>query len=463
MNEHGLQLGLEHWTRDARCEPCIRIGVILREDRQRSVRLDISGSKYCLQAAGDAGLMLEPGQCLRVSLGDQTLAFTLRNEEPRDAKKLRLTPMPGAAGSSASGVRVSDVVAGRGFHWQQRIRPTLPGTIELRPADEGLVLINELRLEDYLTGVITAEMSAACPLEFLKAQCIVARSWLLAMSESKHADEPFDRCNDDCCQRYQGIDTVSPDVASAVRTTRGRVLLDPGGGVLDANYSKSCGGISEEPRFVWGAAKPGFSAVVDAPRGAAEARFFPITEANVDEYMRGAWLPTASAYCSPHVVAPSVIGKYLGGVDTAGDYFRWTVRFARRDLEALLRERLPDAGELDELTDLRVTARGVSGRAAALEIIGANTSGGAFRGVIEGEYRIRHALHRKFLYSSAFVIDHEHDSAGRLESVTLHGAGWGHGAGFCQIGALGMALYGIDCDSICRHYFPKATTASVYA
>ena len=51
---------------------------------------------------------------------------------------------------------------------------------------------------------------------------------------------------------------------------------------------------------------------------------------------------------------------------------------------------------------------------------------------------------------------------GTIESVTLRGAGWGHGAGLCQIGALGMGLPGHDVNEICQHYYPQATLVAVY-
>ena len=48
-------------------------------------------------------------------------------------------------------------------------------------------------------------------------------------------------------------------------------------------------------------------------------------------------------------------------------------------------------------------------------------------------------------------------------SFSFEGKGWGHGAGMCQIGALGMALNGTSTGSILTHYFPKAKLAQVYS
>ena len=469
--EHG-GTSIRRWTRHANVEPRVRVGIILDRDAFDTVHLRLPAQPYTMVAAvgvSAGGVALEPHTTLAVRYAGNALAVRIGEEPETTVKLLGLSCPTAQPLAPGSGVLVRDVPAGRGFHWQKRIDQTLAGAIDLLPGRRGVMLVNELPLEDYLAAVITAEMSGACPADLLKAQCVVARSWLLAMAEPKHEADPFDRCNDDCCQRYQGTADLSPTALDAVRSTRGLVLLDPGDEVLDANYAKSCGGISETPDAVWGVGKPGLTPVVDAPPDADEQRFFPITEENLDEYLDGEWLAEARMYCSPQVVPADAIARYLGRVDQVGDYFRWTVQYERRDLEQLLTEKLPQArGEgwarhrLAELRDLRVIARGVSGRANALEIEWEDSSGRVVCVRLENEFRIRRVLHRSFLYSSAFAVRRQRDADGRLSAVTLRGAGWGHGVGLCQIGALGMALSGIDFKAICRHYYPVARLDAVY-
>jgi SpoIID/LytB domain protein len=81
---------------------------------------------------------------------------------------------------------------------------------------------------------------------------------------------------------------------------------------------------------------------------------------------------------------------------------------------------------------------------------------------ITDQYTIRDALHNAFLYSSAFYVVTDRDDTGRAIRFHLHGAGWGHGAGLCQIGALGMALAGFNHRQILSHYFPTAELGVVY-
>ena len=83
--------------------------------------------------------------------------------------------------------------------------------------------------------------------------------------------------------------------------------------------------------------------------------------------------------------------------------------------------------------------------------------------LIDSEYDIRNALHSEFLYSSAFVINANSNSQSCAEKITLSGAGWGHGAGLCQIGALGMAIIGKSSEEILKHYFTSAEIKKIYA
>ena len=83
--------------------------------------------------------------------------------------------------------------------------------------------------------------------------------------------------------------------------------------------------------------------------------------------------------------------------------------------------------------------------------------------MVDSEYDIRNTLHPEFLYSSAFVINANSDSQSCAEKITLSGAGWGHGAGLCQIGALGMAIIGKSSEEILKHYFTSTEIKKIYA
>lgn len=437
----------------------MRVGIVLDGDADQTIDMVLPDTGCTLgvgetvrePVAGPIRFTLQGGHvAVRVGSAAEQTADVWLLSGPRQSELRR-----------GDGVLIRDIVAGRGFHWQTRIDQKLCGGFEVRGGAKGLVLINTLPIESYLAGVITAEMSGQCPAEFLKAQCVAARSWMLAATDPTHDNDPFDRCNDDCCQRYQGTMDLSDAALHAVRDTHGLVLL-AGDAVVDANYSKSCGGVSELPEYVWGKAKAGVSMVVDAPPGSHAHRFAPVADADLSEYLKGSWLADTDIYCSPNAVPPAEFRKYLGPVDVGGSYFRWIQEYSRQELETLLQRVATTGTRIAALDDLRVLERGVSGRVLRLEIVYMDDAGRPGSIELPSEYAIRKALHESCLYSSAFVMDIERDSGGAITRVTLHGAGWGHGAGLCQIGALGMALKGKNCGEILSLYFPEAQLRQVY-
>jgi SpoIID/LytB domain protein len=351
---------------------------------------------------------------------------------------------------------IEDVTIGIGFHWQREERQVFRGALRV-VEDRGLVAINDVPLDEYVTSVISSEMSASCPLALLKAHAVISRSWLLhprsqpeawgrGNAESRRPGElirwygreshrHFDVCADDHCQRYQGVTKAfSPAATQAVVETAGELLLYRGQ-ICDARFSKCCGGMSESYRSAWDDRDvPYLRSVYDGPppRPAFEA---------------GAWiLGDPPAYCNTEDRV--LLARLLPGFDQkTRDFFRWTVVLSGEEIRRHVREKLgPDLGVVRALEPLE---RGVSGRIVRLRITGADDAL-----VVGKELEIRRALAPTHLYSSAFVVD---EDAGRF---TLHGAGWGHGVGLCQIGAAVMATRGHDYREILAHYYPGTTLGS---
>ncbi|MCP4245949.1 MAG: SpoIID/LytB domain-containing protein [bacterium] len=447
----------------------IRVGIIMPEDRIERLRLALPAAAYRLTDGGHNSSDLRGG-VLDCTADGQAVRLARSGVAAERSAEWALAPLesprPDDDPGGGPAVAVDGIVAGRGFHWHTTTRQTLPGELSLRAVDGCLVLVNRLGLEDYLCGVITSEMSGQCPVAFLQAQCVVARSWTVAHRERKHDDLGIHYCNDDCCQRYQGNSDLTPAAVEAVRSTAGVILRANDGTVVDANYSKSCGGVVETPEAVWGLSRAGLSALVDAPpvtpplAAGNTGRFWPVTEANIDEFLTGSWLGECDAYCGPKFVDESAVGQYLGRVDQGGGFFRWTTSYDADQLAELIRESAEPGdplAKLAEMHDLAVTRRGVSGRALAVDATYLDNRGQPTTSTINDQYRIRQTLHPSFLYSSAFVVRVNRNTGGRATRFTFDGAGWGHGAGLCQIGALGMGLAGLDHRQILSHYFPSAT------
>ena len=127
-----------------------------------------------------------------------------------------------------------------------------PGAVEVLPAGQhspvGLRLINEAPLEQYLTGVVTAEGSASFQPEALKALAVAARSYA-ERNRGRHQPDA-EMCDTVHCQVYPGVGQVSDKVARAVADTAGIVGLW-GGAVIDGVFSADCGGRTRNSEDIW--------------------------------------------------------------------------------------------------------------------------------------------------------------------------------------------------------------------
>jgi len=376
---------------------------------------------------------------------------------------------------SGEACTVRDVTIGIDFHWEQQRNLSFPGDLEILPVGQRLLtVVNHVPLEEYLACVVASEMSAAAPAEFLRAHAVISRSWLLAQLAIRDEYRPllpehypsfpgqilqwtersrhqrFDVCADDHCQRYQGIPPIRhPEVRRDVEATRGQVLA-VGQHVCDTRFSKCCGGVSERFRIAWGDLNPpGIDSVPDRP---------PADEGPTDlwrEETARRWIRNVPpAYCN--TTDPDVLASILPDFDRrTGDFYRWHIRVPRTDLEAIIRQKTGwDPGTL---LAIRPVLRGHSGRLARILLVGSHD-----RLLLGKELEIRRALSPSHLYSSAFVVDSEPTGSGPPELFEFRGAGWGHGAGLCQIGAAVMARRGLSAPEILCHYFPEACLVRWY-
>lgn len=348
-----------------------------------------------------------------------------------------------------------DVVIGVNFHWQRLETQTFRGSLRLL-ADGGKIwAINDLPVEDYLESVISSEMSAQSSLPLLMAHAVISRSWLMSQidgntapnTQASHGDAfirwydhtdhtLFDVCADDHCQRYQGITKeTSPNVAEAIRRTRGE-LLTCGDEICDARFSKCCGGAMEEFQYCWDdTPKPYLKGIGDTPEET-------IPDLTVEENARQWILSSPKSFCN--TTDKRILSQVLNDYDQeTTDFYRWRVSYTQEELSKLVEKKL-GAG-LGTITDMRPLKRGTSGRICELRITGTKKTI-----VVGKELEIRRALSESHLYSSAFVVEKQGDT------FTLIGAGWGHGVGLCQIGAAVMGDKGYAYDEILRHYYPGA-------
>jgi stage II sporulation protein D len=200
---------------------------------------------------------------IRVALLDNVRAVELRGT---DIEVAELRACPRCPGSSRLTTVVRAVVAGDGVEVDGvraggfRLRSDLPirlngreytPPLEIVRAGEGLTVVNELPLEEYLVGVLRAEASEKWPLEALRAQAIVARTYA-AYHRTIAGSKPYHIVASTAHQQYFGRVPSSSPVWGAVRETAGQVLLWEGA-VFPAFYHTESGGYTEDPRTVFAA------------------------------------------------------------------------------------------------------------------------------------------------------------------------------------------------------------------
>jgi len=129
------------------------------------------------------------------------------------------------------------------------------------PDTSSFNLINELDLDDYLLGVVPAEMPSGWPLEALKAQAIAARTYAYA-NLGKHGKDGYDVRDTTDDQVYSGVKAESANSNTAVSATGGVVMTYEGNPIC-AYFHSASGGITETAENVWGRPLPYLRAVMD--------------------------------------------------------------------------------------------------------------------------------------------------------------------------------------------------------
>lgn len=371
--------------------------------------------------------------------------------------------------------KLKDVTIGINFHWERKEDQVFKGSLKFIVEDSKITAVNCLSIEEYLTSVISSEMSATASLQLLKAHAVISRSWLLAqvkknevitkssetystMSETldelirwydREDHKNFDICADDHCQRYQGITRASTQIVKqAVSETSGELLMY-NDDICDARYSKSCGGVFEEFQNCWEDVKHPY---LIAKRDTKES--LPMPDLTVEENAREWILGTPESFCN--TTDKNVLSQVLNNYDQETvNFYRWRVEYTVDEISALIAKR--SGTDYGKITDLIPVERGTSGRLVKLKIAGTKRTR-----VIGKELEIRRTLSESHLYSSAFIVEKECDKDGNTVRFILKGAGWGHGTGLCQIGAAVMGEKGYDYRTILLHYFIGADIKKQY-
>jgi stage II sporulation protein D len=287
------------------------------------------------------------------------------------------------------------------------------GVVEVYLVGGRLTVVNEVPLEAYVAGVVNAEMGrrAANEQAAVEAQAVVARTYALK-NRGKYAADGYDLRGTVADQAYGGVAAESERGWSAVRRTAGFVLTH-GGEPITTFYHSTCGysTASPEESFRFGRRLPYLRPVSDR-QGSGH-------------------------YCdiSPH--------------------FRWSVEWDGETLARILRGTVPSVigvadAAIDELRDVRVQRTGPSGRVTEVRISVSRGEVPVFGPDLRSVFTTPEG---RALGSTAFQLDVDKRGE-RVRRVRAAGAGWGHGVGMCQWGAVGRARAGQNASTILTTYFP---------
>jgi stage II sporulation protein D len=127
--------------------------------------------------------------------------------------------------------------------------------------DQGIRIINEVELDNYIAGVTEAEAGSRSALEFYKVQSVLARTFALAHI-NKHVTEGFSLCDQVHCQAYFGRPR-DMSIYKAIDLTRNQVVVDDNLNLIIAAFHSNSGGQTANSEDVWGSRTPYLRSIVD--------------------------------------------------------------------------------------------------------------------------------------------------------------------------------------------------------
>jgi stage II sporulation protein D len=273
------------------------------------------------------------------------------------------------------------------------------GALEIWRIGDGLLLVNELPLEEYVAGTVRAEVSERWPMEALRALAVVARTYAVFHQE-KNPGKAYHLVASSQHQNFAGRVAEGSPAWEAARSTAGRVLTWAGT-VFPAFYHSDSGGATEPAQAVFS----------------------------------GDGIPPL----------PGVKDDYSTATDSPNT--TWSITLPLSTVAQRLRQGGLDIGAV---TGLSVLERSPSLRVARIAV---EHSRG--RAVLRGA-DFRRLVGYDVIKSTLFVPVVTRDGV-----VKFEGRGWGHGVGLSQFGAKGMAERGRGHTEILDHYYPGATLGSL--
>ena len=412
-------------------EPIVRVRIIYTLD---SLNVSLNNSWELSDSSSSKKIILTPNDTILCTIENNQVR--IKNSSLRFNELLKIIELN--CNTNNGTLKIHNVPYGIGWWWQGLEDRVYEGKIEISVNNYNKFdVIVVLPLEKYLCGVVPYEIGNDAPLEALKAQVIAARSETIsALLSGKYKGSNFDLCADVECQVFAGNNKRTELTDNAVEQTKGLCLFFADE-VIGAYYASNCGGISENVENVWpqrSGAVPYWSSHFDSDED---------LDYNPKENPKG-WIESnPDVFCNPnlHPELPEWSKKN----------FRWEVEMTVVELTDNLNELKP-IGTFKEIIPI---LRGNSGRIIRARFIGTEDSL-----ELNSELEIR-KIRKPPFRSSCFVVN-KIVTNDNIEKFLFKGAGWGHGVGMCQSGAIGRAYSGQTFGEILNHYFPTTEIKKVF-
>lgn len=356
---------------------------------------------------------------------------------------------------------------------RNELSPSYRGTIELALRDDGITIVNELSIEEYLYAVIPSEMPTSYGTEALKVQAICARSYayrqLLANSCSDygaHVDDSYSY------QVYNNIPENEVSIA-AVKETYGKVLQYNGEIITAYYFSTSCGHTSSANE-VWNSEEP-----VPYLTGKLQ------TKENSGEA-----LDLSKEEVFKSFLTEDICETY----EEEMAWYRWSVTVSAKELKKSIDKNLGTRYKANPKLIQTMQEDGsylsvpvdTVGKVEEIQITGRKTGGIITEIVIKGsentvkvmtEYNIRTLLapegsaivrqdkskvENLTMLPSAFFVLEEREKEGKFNGYKIIGGGYGHGVGMSQNGAKAMVDAGKSCEEVLKHFYQGVEIGVIY-
>lgn len=338
------------------------------------------------------------------------------------------------------------------------------GHFEVLAGGKGLVLVNVVPLEDYVKGVLKMEVNPSWPMEVLKAQAVVARTYALA-NLGRHGREGFDLCASVHCQEYRGASAEDERLNRAVEATSGEVLTY-GGSLAKVFYHSDSGGYTSSARSVWGEDVPYLKGVKEDFYHRVRSPYsnwkLEISAADVGEALSKAGydvgLPqsvevTGRDEWGFRAVKVAISGS-RGRVEMPASRFRQILGYSVLKSTAFeVRGSGSPSGSREVPSDASpAPSKPARGRINVRELIEAGLS---YDEIVEKLYEAYGIVQGDVAPPEEQKGEQPSRRPSRGgRSFVFEGRGWGHGVGMSQWGARALAEMGRSYREILAFYFP---------